>query len=250
MPGTHTPFEERWWLEAVAPGLWGEAVVERQGEVVARLPYVRRRRLGVTVLTQAPLTRFGGPWLRPSGGKYEKRLGVERELMGELIDALPPHDVYRGNFAPAVTNWLPFHWAGFEATVRYTYRLDDLSEPDRLWAELGGNVRSRVRKATDEVEIRTDVPLDDVLRINRRIFERQGLPAPFDDALARRLDAACRERDAREIVAAVDGDGRVPRPLRFLAPVEREFTVTSRSQTQQALRRFLSNKLAMGGLVV
>jgi ABC-type dipeptide/oligopeptide/nickel transport system permease subunit len=33
-------------------------------------------------------------------------------------------------------------------------------------------------------------------------------------------------------------------------PVEREFTVESRSQTQQALRRFLHNKLAVGGLVV
>jgi ABC-type dipeptide/oligopeptide/nickel transport system permease subunit len=33
-------------------------------------------------------------------------------------------------------------------------------------------------------------------------------------------------------------------------PVEREFTVKSRSQTQQALRRFLHNKLAVGGLVV
>ena len=34
------------------------------------------------------------------------------------------------------------------------------------------------------------------------------------------------------------------------APVEREFTVQSRSQTQQALRRFMHNKLAVGGLVV
>jgi len=34
------------------------------------------------------------------------------------------------------------------------------------------------------------------------------------------------------------------------APVEREFTVQSRSQTQQALRRFLHNKLAVGALVL
>lgn len=34
------------------------------------------------------------------------------------------------------------------------------------------------------------------------------------------------------------------------APVEREFTVKSRSQNQQALRRFTRNKLAVGGLVV
>lgn len=34
------------------------------------------------------------------------------------------------------------------------------------------------------------------------------------------------------------------------APVEREFTVKSRSQTQQALRRFLHNKLAVGALIL
>jgi hypothetical protein len=205
----HTPFEQPWWLDAVAPGRWGEAVVHRHGEVAARLPYLRKERFGLTVLTQAPLTRFVGPWMRPAQGKYEKRLGVERELMGELIEQLPRFDVYRGNFAPAVTNWLPFHWAGFDATPRYTYRLDDLSDPDRVWGELGGNVRSRVRKAGTDVELRTDVSLDDVLRINRRLFERQGLCMPFDEALAHRLDAACHARGARQIVAAVDARERV-----------------------------------------
>jgi ABC-type dipeptide/oligopeptide/nickel transport system permease subunit len=34
------------------------------------------------------------------------------------------------------------------------------------------------------------------------------------------------------------------------APIEREFTVKSRSQTQQALRRFMHNRLAMAGLIV
>ena len=34
------------------------------------------------------------------------------------------------------------------------------------------------------------------------------------------------------------------------APIEREFTVKSRSQTQQALRRFMHNKLAMAALIV
>ena len=205
----HTPFEQPWWLNAVAPGSWGEAVVERQGEVVARLPYARKTKLGLTVLTQPPLTRFVGPWLRPSTGKYATQLGVESELMTELIEKLPPHDVYRGSFAPSVTNWLPFYWAGFDATLRYTYRLDDLSDPDRLWADVGGNVRSRVKRARKDVEIRTDVCLSDILRINRQLFERQGLAPPFDDEMAHRLDEACVKRNARQIVAAVGPDGRV-----------------------------------------
>jgi ABC-type dipeptide/oligopeptide/nickel transport system permease subunit len=41
-----------------------------------------------------------------------------------------------------------------------------------------------------------------------------------------------------------------PRTPTTAAPVEREFTVKSRSQTQQAIRRFMHNKLAMIALVV
>ena len=212
-PWVHTPFEQPWWLEAVAPGRWGEVLVERQGEVVARLPYMRKQKLGLTVLTQPPLTRFVGPWLRPSPGKYERQLGAECELMNELIKNLPQHDVYRGSFAPTITNWLPFYWAGFDATVRYTYRIDDLSDPDRLWAGLGGNVRSRVRRAEKDVEIRTDVGVDDVLGINRKLTERRGRCRSFSDGLAQRLDEACRTRDVRDIVAAVDAGGRVQAAL-------------------------------------
>ena len=112
-----------------------------------------------------------------------------------------------------MTNWLPFYWAGFDATVRYTYRLPDLADPDKLWADVGGNVRGRVRRARNNVAIRTDVCLDDVLRINRLLFQRQGLAPPFDDALAHRLDEACRKRDARQIVAAVGPRGRVQSAL-------------------------------------
>jgi ABC-type dipeptide/oligopeptide/nickel transport system permease subunit len=39
-------------------------------------------------------------------------------------------------------------------------------------------------------------------------------------------------------------------PRTTTTPIEREFTVKSRSQTQQALRRFMRNKLAVGALVV
>lgn len=39
-------------------------------------------------------------------------------------------------------------------------------------------------------------------------------------------------------------------PVAPSVPVEREFTIQSRSQTQQALRRFLRNRLAVGALVV
>jgi hypothetical protein len=207
--GTHSIFQQPWWLEAVAPGHWGEAIVKRGDEVFARLPYVIKQRLGLTVLTQPPLTPSLGPWTRETPGKYAKQLETEKDLMSDLIDRLPPFDAFRQSFSPAVTNWLPFYWAGFEATTRYTYRIPDLSDLDAVWNDLAANVRRHVRKAEKELSLRTDLGVDVLLELNRQIFERQGLPAPYSAQLLRRLDRACAERDANALLFAVDTKDRV-----------------------------------------
>src|SRR5882762_10808904 len=111
-------FQEPWWLDAVAPGEWDEVVVKRGGQVAARLPFVRKRKFGSVFLTQPRLTPSLGPWLRVSSAKRTNRLAEEKELMQELIAALPHFDLFRQTFAPQVTNWLPFYWQGFSQTTR------------------------------------------------------------------------------------------------------------------------------------
>lgn len=209
VPWAHTPFEQPWWLEAVAPGRWGEVVVERDGDVAARLPYIVTRRFGMTALTQAPLTRYLGPWIRPVEGKYATRLGREKELMTELIAGLPKCDVYRASPSPEIANVLPFIWAGFTATVRYTYRLDDVRDPDSVWHDLDKHTRGQVRRAQRQLTTRTDLGLGELLELNRRTLARHGVRADPSGAAARRLDEACRTRGVRTIVAAVDASDRV-----------------------------------------
>ena len=201
-------FEQPWWLDGVAPGRWSAAVIRRGDEVAARLPFVRRRRAGLTAIVQPDLTQTLGPWLAPLDGKYARRLETEKKLLGQIIGMLPPVDLFRMNFSPALTNWLPFYWAGFEASVRYTYRLDDLSDLDRLRDEFQDHVRRGIRRAERVVEVVHDHPLEPVLRLNAATFARQGRRPPFSDDLVRRLDAACASRGARRILAAVDARGR------------------------------------------
>jgi GNAT acetyltransferase-like protein len=202
-------FEQPWWLDAVAPGRWGEAVVERGGKVVARLPYAQRRRLGLATIGQPPFTQTLGPWLAPNEGKYARRLEHEKKLLGELIEQLPAFDFYRQSFAPCLTNWLPFYWAGFAATVRYTYRIEDLTDLDRVKNEFQDHVRRGIRKAERVVEVDHDYPLEDLLRLNEQTYARQGVPSPDSPELVRRLDAACAARGARKIFGAVDSQGRL-----------------------------------------
>ncbi|HEX6619440.1 MAG TPA: hypothetical protein VF024_07270, partial [Solirubrobacteraceae bacterium] len=147
VPWVNSVFEQPWWLDSVAPGRWSEAVVRRGDDVVARLPYTCRRRYGLTTIVQPHLTQTLGPWLAPATCKYARRLESEKRLLRLLIEALPRFDFFRMNFAPALTNWLPFYWAGFEATVRYTYRIEDLSDLDRVHSEFQEGVRRGIRKA-------------------------------------------------------------------------------------------------------
>ena len=202
-------FQEPWWLDAVAEGEWDEVVVKRGGQVAARLPFVHKKRLGRTWLLQPKLTPWLGPWLRSSNAKLANRLAEEKELMQELIDALPQFDLFRQSFAPEVMYWLPFYWRGFSQTTRYTYRLFDLTDLAGIWARVRDNVRREIRKARKSVVVRSDLDIDCFARVWALTFARQGVRMPVNTELLRRLDIACEERNCRKMFFAEDAQGKI-----------------------------------------
>jgi GNAT acetyltransferase-like protein len=202
-------FDEPWWLTAVAPGQWGAVEIERGGQIVARLPYAVRRRLGMTAITMPPLTPRLGPWLAPSNAKPANQLAQQKDLMTELIQGLPAHQYFLQHFHYAVINWLPFHWQGFEQTTRYTYVLDDLTDLEGIWGGLLVNIRTDIRKAQKQVQVRTDLDLDRFLQVSNLTFARQGETSPYSRDVIERVDAACAARGARRMFFAEDAQGRI-----------------------------------------
>lgn len=208
LPLFHMP----WWLDATAgPANWDVATVVRGGEVVAALPYMRKHRFGLRVLSLPPLSPYLGPWFADAGGKPSTRLAREKELTAALISALPRHDSFRQSFHPSITNWLPWYWAGFSQFTRYTYVLDTLGDEHALWSGLSESARREIRKARDRegIVVTADLELDVFLDVNRRTFARQRRAVPYTDDLVRRIDAACGARGCRRIMAATDGAGQV-----------------------------------------
>lgn len=201
-------FFQPWWLDAAAGSEdWSAAIVERSGRVDAVLPFVQRRKFGMTMLTQPLLTPTLGPWTRPSTMKYAKMLGQQKDLMEELIDALPPYDFYRQNWLPEQVNWLPFYWRGFRQTTRYTYRLEDLSDVDGLWEAMHESVRREIRKARNRFGLSVEaIEVDAFIKLNALTFARQGMAPPSAGKLRRILEAAC-ARDAIDLWGARAPDG-------------------------------------------
>jgi hypothetical protein len=202
-------FQQPWWLHAVAPNHWDEVVVRNADGIDARLPFVVKKRLGLTLLTMPQLTQTLGPWLASSEAKYTNRLSQQLQLCETLIKGLPRYDFFLQSFSPAITNWLPFYWAGFSASAHYTYRIDDLTSIDRVWSELRENIRREIRKAEKTVHVRTDLDIDAFLEVQKGTFQRQGMQIPYDLEVARRLDIACSQHDAKRIFFAEDARGKI-----------------------------------------
>jgi len=203
-------FSKDWWLDSVAGDAWDVVLVEKGDQILASLPYTMRQRYGLNVISQPALTQTLGPWLRPSTAKYARRLSQEKDLLQKLFEQLPKFAHYQQNWHCTRTNWLPLHWLGYEQTTRYTYRLEDLSSEEQIWAEMEANIRTDVRKASNKegVKVRTDLDIEAFLTLNEKVFARQNMALPYTIDFVRRLDKAAAQNQARKIFIAEDEQGR------------------------------------------
>ena len=110
-------FQQPWWLDAVAPGAWDAAVVVSDGETVGRLPFMRKKRFGLTILSRPPLTPFLGPWINAGTGNGQTRLEHEQQILSDLIAALPKYDIFSQSFHCDIKDCSQFHWAGFSKST-------------------------------------------------------------------------------------------------------------------------------------
>ena len=205
---SNTLFETPEWLDAVAPAGWEAATVEENGRVVARLPYLTKSRAGLRVLSVPPLTPWLGPWVAPGPGKYQARLGREHDLLGRLLQQLPPVDAAIIPVAPEQTNLLPFHWHGFELKLGYTYRIALDHSMEALWQALKKGTRADIRKAAEQLDVAATEDLDEVARLIAMTYRRQGLaPPPLAATIARILESSAL-RPHRELLLARDHAGR------------------------------------------
>jgi lipid II:glycine glycyltransferase (peptidoglycan interpeptide bridge formation enzyme) len=119
-------------------------------------------------------------------------------------------------FHDRVTNWLPFYWAGFSSTTRYSYIIDPIENVDAVWGGFTDKTRNAVRRASRELTVDADRPAHEFLPLLTRTFDRKEMAVPVDLSVTARLIDACRSRNAGSLLFASDSTGRTHAGL-FLA---------------------------------
>ena len=172
-----------WWLDVVCgPDNWSAAVsVDAQGRVWGVLPYFRTKRWGLAVILQAPMSTYSGPLIHypdQAGQKPSYRIHFEKKVYSDLIGQLPAVALFRQNFRPDVTNWLPFFWNGFRQTTRYTYILnkEEVRQSDAL---LQSVTRKKIRQSESLFDVYVSDDFDAYLRLLQHTYRRRQLSIPL-----------------------------------------------------------------------
>lgn len=205
-------FSRDWWLDIVCgEANWDVLLVEEKETIQAAMPLYLPHR---GVVSMPHYTQTMGPWFapEPADAKYATRLGHRQALAARFTEALKAYPHFLQNFHYRITDWLPFYWAGYGQTTRYTYLIDDLRQPqEALWAAMSPQIRRNITKARDKegIQIRKGIPLADFLHVHALTFKRQGCRVPGDTHVLRILVDTCRQRTQGDLWGAYDAEGRI-----------------------------------------
>ena len=208
VPPSATLFHEPWWLSAASDGACEEASVTVDGRVVARLPYLRQRKLGrQTTLVMPAMTHVLGPSITPDlpGGDVSRALR-EFSLCGELIAQLPKASHIWFAMHRKVTDTLPFEAAGFDLGVRFTSEI----APDKqevLWRRMRDKTRNVIRRAQENLIVETTDEAAVFFDFYRDNLRRRGHTSNYDLVLCGKVMQACIDRMRGRVLMAVDQAG-------------------------------------------
>lgn len=146
-----TVFSTSAWLRCAAAATDGQVHrlgCYRNGSLVAGLSGLARRRWGLYRLETPELTPHTGLLLAPVNSKRPATVeAAQHRACTHLLDYIAKH--YHRVFlvhAPTIADVRPFTWQGWDAHLRYTYRLT-LGASDTLWEGLANLRRRDIRKA-------------------------------------------------------------------------------------------------------
>lgn len=227
-------FSKDWWLDAVCTeGDWEVALIEDNGEIIASFPYYIKSKFGIKAITMPKLTQIAGIQIKyPKEQKTESRLSYEKKIINKLVDKLPQSHIFRQNFRYSFSNWQPLCWRGYNQTTCYTYVIENLTDPETVFQNFSRTAKKNIRKAEKVVKVFSDGSIEDFCKINKKIFERQGIVYPYSLDFLKRIDYACSENNSRKIFFAKDKSGKIYSAVYVIWDAESAYLLMSGSEPE------------------
>lgn len=218
-------YSQPFWLDAVSEGsgggykcsvYWDVCIYEKKGRIIGALPFFVRKKYGLKYITQPIRTKQTCCWIKyPANCKSSKRIALEREVVGALIEQLESMCreqgivYYQQSFLPEFTNWLPFYWKGYKETTAYTYRIEKGLSYEQVSGNYDSGLRYDIKRAAVQAKIYETEDVCLLYKMHCMTMERQEKNSQYSMEFMQRFDNVCKGQGCRKIFVAEDVETNV-----------------------------------------
>lgn len=204
-PYANSLFEQPWWLDIVAPGMWREAIVKEGNEVIARLPYCYTKEK----IFMPPLTQTLGPWIKPEFRMQMRgntQLSKQKEIVSRLLEQLPQFKSFNMHLDSVNDYVLPYRWKGFRYEPSFSYRIRDLQDIEKVHSNIHKQVQKNINKYEKESIVSYENDANVLIDLMNKTFSAQNRKNPIDNCLIKKIVDVCSSRNNGQMFIAKDRD--------------------------------------------
>lgn len=202
-------FMTDWWMDAVCAGKQWDVLLSfhEDGSIQAALPYLIRKRLWMRYIVMPQQTQIGGIWLREDVANTPDKVTTICQLFAEQLSALKLHYYYQH---------YPIHSAavedmrtlGFTTKERVTYRIEDVSNLDKVIAAFSKNKKRQLQKALS-LHAETNMNVEDFYRFHVQCLHHQGKQINYSREFLLVLERKARRLNQCQILSICNADDEV-----------------------------------------
>ena len=212
---THLPvFMQPWWLDAVCAGKeWDVIIIEDSiqtadsTQIVAAMPYLFRKKWWLKWVLMPQQTQIGGLWLDEQHEFTPEELTSVCEEVAKQLKELKLHYYYQhfpvNSPCPEI-----FKSLGFKVKERVTYRLDDLSDLDKVIDNFSRNKKRQLQKALS-LHATKDLTAEEFYTFHQQCLEQQRKKISYSREFFLVLERKSNRMKQSNIIAIRTADGEL-----------------------------------------
>lgn len=196
-------FEQPWWLDIVAPGQWREIFVRDDKEnVIARQAIVTNK----NNVLMPRLTPTLGIWMIDN---VLDDYGAQKKIIKTLSEEIQDYKNVLIRLSPENKYILPYRWNGYIMEPKFTYRIKDLHDLDKIYKGFHKTAKKNIKSAKNKVSISENLDIDELWEMLNKTFEVQNRKNPMSKELVYRIVRCCESNGHGKYFSAKDSEGHV-----------------------------------------
>ncbi len=206
----HLPiFMQDWWLDAVCAGKEWDVLLhlDEQGDIQAALPYLLRKRMWMRYIVMPQQTQIGGIWICEDAKEDHGKVAEICKDFANQLGAMGLSYYYQHYpiGSPAAEQMQAL---GFKAKERVTYRIDDLSDLDKVIGAFSKNKKRQLQKALS-LHAEYDMCAEDFYRFHVNCLQEQGKQISYSREFLLVLERKTARLKQSQILSICNADNKV-----------------------------------------